>query len=123
MWICIIIIKPYEINKNFEYISPRLIHRAPDWLDEVDELDPDLAGLLREVCLAANDSQVRLLSMGVRAVLDRVMDMILGRDEGSFRKKLGRMVEEGHLSRSQKEHLETVIDAGSASSHRAFRPP
>jgi hypothetical protein len=48
---------------------------------------------------------------------------MLGTDLGPFEVKLTEMVKRGHLTRKQKENLETVIDAGSASSHRAFRPP
>lgn len=36
---------------------------------------------------------------------------------------LSEMVAQDHLTTSQKEGLETVIDAGSASSHRGYRPP
>lgn len=102
------------------YKPPRLWRRAPSWLDDVD---PDLKGLLSEVYSATNDQQVRLLSMGVRAVLDLMMNRILGEDVGGFERKLDEMVMRGHLTANQKENLATVIDAGSASTHRSFRPP
>ncbi len=41
---------------------------------------------------------------------------------GSFSAKLNEMVKRGHLTSTQKDNLETVIDAGSASAHRGFRP-
>lgn len=52
--------------------------RPPSWLDSVEEIDPDLKYLLDEVYSAANESQVRLLAMGVRAALDHTMCKILG---------------------------------------------
>lgn len=70
---------------------------------------------------ATNDGQSRLLAMGVRTALDTVMIRIVG-DRGSFVKKLAEMTKEGHLSSKQKEMLETVIDAGSASAHRGYKP-
>ena len=75
-----------------------------------------------QVWRATNVEQVRLLSMGVRSALDHVMEKILGADMGSFSAKLNEMVKRGHLTSTQKDNLETVIDAGSASAHRGFRP-
>jgi hypothetical protein len=100
-----------------------LWRRAPDWLKEIESTDPDLKGILDEVYSATNDKQVRLLSMGVRSALDYVMTKIIGKDIGSFERKLNEMVEQGHLTERQKVNLNVVIDAGSASTHRSFRPP
>ena len=105
------------------YEPPRLWRRAPDWLKEIESTDPDLKGILDEVYSATNDKQVRLLSMGVRSALDYVMTKIIGKDIGSFERKLNEMVEQGHLTERQKVNLNVVIDAGSASTHRSFRPP
>lgn len=102
---------------------PRAWAWPPAWLDDLEELDSDLFGLLKEVYSAANDEQVRLLSMGTRTALDHLMNVVLGADLGPFEKKLSEMVAKGHITEGQKQSLEIVIDAGSASSHRAFRPP
>jgi hypothetical protein len=118
---------PVEGNEptltEMTFQPPRLWAWPPDWLDDLEGLDSDLFGLLREVYSAANDEQVRLLSMGTRTALDHLMNVMLDGDFGSFEGKLSEMVAKGHLTGKQKEDLETVIDAGSASSHRAFRPP
>lgn len=106
-----------------EIQPPRLWRKPPPWLEDLKELDDDLFGLLKEVYSAANDAQLRLLSMGTRTALDHVMTVVLGGDFGSFEDKLSEMVSQGHLTNTQRESLETVIDAGSASSHRGFRPP
>lgn len=105
------------------YMPPRIWRRPPEWLPALEEIDPDLKGLLGEVYSVTNDQQVRLLSMGVRSVLDHVMRLILGSDEGGFEQKLNKMVENGHLTKRQGENLSIVIDAGSASTHRGYRPP
>lgn len=108
---------------RFIYAPPRLWHRPPKWLGELEQYDPDLKELLDEVYSAVHDKQTRLLSMGVRSVLDRVMTLSLGGDVGNFKQKLSDMVREGHLTEKQAGNLEIVIDAGSASTHRGFRPP
>ena len=108
---------------EISFQPPRVWAWAPDWLTDLEQLDSDLFGLLKEVYSAANDEQVRLLSMGTRTALDHLMNVVLGADLGPFEKKLSEMVANGHITESQKQSLAIVIDAGSASSHRAFRPP
>jgi hypothetical protein len=105
-----------------EYIPPRIWRGPPDWVASLETTDPDLHGLLGEIYSAMNGTQTRLLSMGVRAAVDHVMTRILGSDLGSFEQKLSAMVERDHLTGKQKQNLEIVIDAGSASSHRGYRP-
>lgn len=105
------------------YKPPRLWRRPPSWLSDLEVMDSDFKGLLDEVYLATHDNQTRLLSMGVRSVLDRVMILFLGGDVGTFQEKLKKMVDEGHLTERQAKNIEVVIDAGSASTHRGFRPP
>jgi predicted Fe-S protein YdhL (DUF1289 family) len=112
-----------NILVSVNYKPARLWRRAPAWLSTLEQTEPDLKGLLDEVYSVTNDQQIRLLSMGVRSVLDHVMNRILGRDAGSFESKLEQMVERDHLTERQRENLAIVIDAGSASTHRSFRPP
>lgn len=78
--------------------------------------------MLDEIYQAAHDGQSRLMSIGVRAALDQLMTGIIG-DIGSFEQKLDRMVADGFFSPRQKDMLALVIDAGSAATHRTFRPP
>jgi hypothetical protein len=104
------------------YSPPRLWHRPPDWIQSLEESDPDLKGLLDEIYSAANDSQIRLLSMGVRAALDHLMIRILGGDVGGFEASLDALVAKQHLTSKQKDNLAIVIDAGSASAHRGYKP-
>ena len=106
-----------------KFTPPRTWRRPPDWLDSLEEIDPDLVALLKEIYLAANDLQLRLLSMGVRTALDHAMTKILGGDFGAFDAKLRKMVEEGHITEKQRGNLSIVIDAGSAASHRGYKPP
>lgn len=102
---------------------PRLWRRPPDWLSQLEPRDPDMHGLLVEIYSAANGEQTRLLAMGVRAALDHLMMLMLGSDKGTFKHKLDEMVQKGHLTKQQRDNLDIVIDAGSASAHRGFKPP
>ncbi len=106
---------------SIDFKPARLWHHPPNWLESLEDID--LKGILDEVYLACNDQQTRLLSMGIRSVLDHVMTLILKGDVGSFREKLNAMVTAGNLTQKQCDNIDIVIDAGSASSHRAFRPP
>jgi hypothetical protein len=115
--------EPAETIGEVTYKPARLWRRPPEWVNTIEDLDPDLKGILDEVYLATNDKQVRLLSMGVRSALDHAMTKILGGDVGSFERKLSKMVDEGHITKRQKDNLNVVIDAGSASTHRNFKPP
>lgn len=112
-----------EYMDESQYIPPRLWRRPPNWLVELEQYDPDLKDLLEEVYSATHSKQMRLLSMGVRSALDYVMRLILKKDDGSFQQKLSDMVREGHLTSNQAGNIEIVIDAGSAATHRGFKPP
>jgi hypothetical protein len=101
---------------------PRQWRRPPEWLPHLAAIDADLGSLLEEVYIAANSRQLRLLSMGVRAALDHTMVRMIG-DVGPFEKKLEEMQAKGYLSPRQHEMLAMVIDVGSATMHRGYRPP
>lgn len=104
------------------FTPPRLWRRPPQWLTQLETIDRDLKDLLDEVYSTTNDQQIRLLSMGVRAVLEHIMIKILEGDVGGFEQKLQDMVAKDHLTERQRENLSIVIDAGSASAHRGYRP-
>tara|TARA_R110001606_G_scaffold164820_2_gene309211 strand:+ start:363 stop:953 length:591 start_codon:yes stop_codon:yes gene_type:complete len=115
-----------ELKKSLQartYSPPRLWLRRPDWIDRLEDVDNDLKGLLEEIYSAANDTQVRLLSMGVRTALDHMMNQMLEGDAGNFEDKLKTMVKCNFLTTNQSENLKVVLDAGSATSHRAYKPP
>jgi len=108
--------------RDVDFDPPRIWWRPPDWLEiHLFSAAPELTELLQEIYSAANDRQSRLLAMGVRTALDRLMTEIVG-DIGEFGSKLTKMVDDEHLTVKQREMLETVIDAGSAAAHRSFKP-
>ncbi|MDP3547510.1 MAG: hypothetical protein Q8S29_15180, partial [Phreatobacter sp.] len=63
-----------------------------------------------------------LSAVGARTVFDRASFMLVGEVAGGFTGRLNAMVERGFLSAKDREVLEAMTDAGSASAHRAFAP-
>lgn len=59
--------------------------------------------------------------MGVRALLEQIMISRAG-DQGSFKKNIAEFEKRGHVSRLQRERLETILEAGHAAIHRAYVP-
>ncbi len=107
--------QPEAMIKYYPSPSPR--HR-PVW---VDKLPDELEGLMGEIYEARRGPSVRLIAMGVRAVIDFVMLAEIG-DSGGFEEKLQRLLDKGLISQTQHDTLATVVDAGSAAGHRGFKP-
>ncbi|WP_085034076.1 DUF4145 domain-containing protein [Ensifer aridi] len=99
----------------------------PDWLghngvetniDNVDALDSSLAELY-----GALDHDLNVLAaIGIRTSFDIAAE-VLGVDSSKpFQKKLDEMVAKNLIRDSEREHLDILIDAGSASAHRGWKP-
>lgn len=106
---------------------PALTKRdLPDWIANpkyfMKQEYRSLNSALDEVYKAsANDLHV-LTAIGIRTVFDIAAE-ILGVDpELKFPQKLDALVEIKTIVEADKEHLKTLIDAGSASAHRGWKP-
>lgn len=115
----------YE-NDYLDNYWPALSKRKkPDWMSnsglEGSEYDDLSYGLLELYSALDNDMNI-LAGIGIRTSFD-VSSRILGIDpELSFEKKLKSLVEKGHIGEVDRERISTLVDAGSASAHRGFRP-
>ena len=97
----------------------RLAPALPEWLTKL----PDTAQvLMREVHLAMGAELYALSAMGIRAVVDVISVDLLAGDAGSFIAKVDGLAKAGHLSPSQHNALNAVVDAGNAAAHRGFVP-
>lgn len=96
--------------------NPR--RQVPSWIFGLDRKYIEILG---EAYSAFNNGSFRLTLMGFRAVIDIFMVDKVG-DTGSFSSKLALLEQEGEISSSQKQLLDTAIDAGNASSHRGYCP-
>lgn len=86
----------------------------PAWTHDLEESDMTL---FWEIYTAMAQGLCTIAMMGVRAIVDRYANKVVG-DIGGFEKKLNRLQELGHISNAQFEQLRIVVDAGSAASHR-----
>ena len=107
------------------YFPPAISRRRPEWFsDLVVELKDEenfVENLLEEIYVAVQNNLPRLATMGVRALLENIM-ISKGEDQGTFPKNMAKFEQLGHVSRLQRERLETILDAGHAAIHRAYRP-
>ena len=110
---------------RIHYFPPAIFRRAPDWLLdlwlELKQDDSFVEVLLREIYFALQNNLPALATMGIRALLERIMISRVG-DKGSFGKNLAEFERLGHVSSRQRQRLETILDAGHAAIHRAFVP-
>ena len=91
---------------------------VPDWLDR---LPMNVRKVLQEVYVALSQDLRALPAMGLRAVLDLVMNDLVG-DKGGFAAKLNVLVADKHITESKKRILEDVLEVGHASAHRGHLP-
>lgn len=108
------------------YYPPAISRRPPDWLGEIDNVfssdtEQLTAELLKEIYVALQNDSRRLAAMGTRALIERIMIDTVG-DIGSFSKNLAAFQQSGFISERQKQILETILDAGHAAMHRAYKP-
>lgn len=109
------------------YFPPAAFRKKPEWLSDLARryiFDSDksfLKDLIDEIYICVQNDCRRAACMAIRALLEQVMINKIG-DKGSFPKNIAEFQEKGFISTTQKNFLETVIEAGHASMHRAFKP-
>jgi len=100
------------------YYPPPISRQIPRWQYE---LPNELRDLLKETYIALHAGSHRLAIMGTRSLVDLFMNSVLG-DIGGFQQKLGKLVENGSLSKRNRDVLETALEAGHAVLHRGHKP-
>lgn len=101
------------------YWPPPTTRKKPPWADEID--DEVMREIFEEVYAALNAGLRLLSSIGTRTLLDRAMTLQIG-DKGGFARKLRLMQEGGYIGETEKDILDAMTDAGSASAHRGHKP-
>lgn len=104
--------------KKTDYYPPAPLRIKPDWYGY---LSKNYQTILNEVYLASDYSLFFLASTGIRIALDQLIVEKIG-DAGSFNAKLEKLVTNGIINKTEMEILSSVIDTGSASAHRSYRP-
>lgn len=105
---------------------PSASRKLPIWLSgwfpySVTDNQVDIAYLFHEVYSAIHSGSYRLAMMGTRAIVDLALTDKLG-DIGGFEKKLKAARDHGWITEIHSKTLKAAIDAGSAASHRAYKP-
>jgi hypothetical protein len=70
---------------------------------------------------AVAGGQHRLAAMGIRALVEQVMNAKIG-DTGSFPDIMERFQKQGYISLIQRDALRETIEVGHAAMHRGFAP-
>ncbi len=106
------------------YLPPRIFRKYPAWLknnvfgrtcpDEVKKLMDELYISLQNDCCAS-------ATMFVRAIFEHTMIDEVG-DKGTFSKNLNEFENSGFIGKKHREVVSSMLEAGHASSHRAFIP-
>jgi hypothetical protein len=100
------------------YHPPLPFRLKPGWYNELPEF---YRLILDEIYDALDNELFFLASSGTRTALDMLIVEKIG-DIGTFKDKIERLLVEGMVDAAEKEMLLAVIDAGSASAHRNYRP-
>ncbi|HMJ63720.1 MAG TPA: DUF4145 domain-containing protein [Candidatus Binatia bacterium] len=106
------------------HYPPRIFRAKPRWCSElafIFNCPDEIQDLLKEVYICLQNDCVRAAAMAARALLEHVFVSTCG-DQGSFTRNVDAFQKAGHLSQSQRELLDTVLDAGHATMHRSFKP-
>ncbi len=98
---------------------PPTSRTRPDWLAEIE--DEVLENIFTEVYDALDQGLALLATMGIRAALDRSMEINVG-DVGGFKQKLDKLLSNDVIGKGEYGVLEIMIDAGHAASHRGHAP-
>lgn len=111
-----------EIVKYWPALSSR---KMPDWFEAGGIAGNDNAELddaLNEVYGALSGDLRRLAATGIRTTFD-VASERLGIDPAlTFKEKLQALVSAGHIGKHDEARLEVLVEAGSASAHRGWKP-
>jgi len=114
-----------RIKPDVSYYPPAVFRPEPRWFSElwlalpVDE--HYVRQLLKEIYIALQNDQRTLAAMGIRGLLENIMIARVG-DQKSFGAHLAAFENAGHVSRTQRERLETILEAGHAAMHRLYTP-
>lgn len=116
----------YEYNETVVMWPAKAKRARPEWF-EGDTLSTEhnteqLDAALRELYGALDHDLNVLASIGIRTSFDIAAE-ILGVDQSKhFQAKIEALVLGGFIKESEKEHINILVDAGSASAHRGWQP-
>jgi len=110
-----------RLEKRTTYYPAPAKRERPEWFS-ILHLESGLDSLLNETYNAL-DVDARVLSaIGARTVFDRVSELLKIDPALTFKEKLDQLQKKGHISASERAHLDILTDAGGAAAHRGWKP-
>ncbi len=112
-------------TSHTEFFPPTVKRQLPIWRRQFIPYSAHLRkfdGLMDEIYAALAQGSHRLATMGVRALVERLMIDQVG-DKGTFDKNMNAFFSAGHVAPNQQGMFkDTLIEAGHAAMHRDFEP-
>jgi hypothetical protein len=112
-------------NETIEYWPALSKRQMPDWINLITVKGADesiLMGALAELYGALNNDLFMLAGIGMRTSFDAASELLGVDPDKSFKEKLNALVVAGHIGKLDQGRLEALVDAGSASAHRGWKP-
>lgn len=106
------------------YFPPRTFRELPKWFKEpyfIEGCSTEIDGLMKELYVCLQNDCRASSAMLARAIFEHMMIDKTG-DQGSFSKNLDAFERAGFVGKKQREVIESMLEAGHASIHRAFIP-
>lgn len=115
-----------DYEETHEYWPAISSRRKPDWFDDygVKEVQNSeaLTASLAELYGALDANLNMLAAIGVRTTFD-IASELLGIDPNiAFKDKIENLQKLGHIGLADKDRIRHLVDAGSASAHRGWKP-
>jgi len=104
--------------QSMEFFPPVPVRIRPEWFARLPEA---YQSILAEVYRAIDNSLYFLASTGTRTAVDQLLVEKIG-DVGRFEEKILKLVGSQVIDDAEGKLLVALIDAGSASAHRNYRP-
>lgn len=110
---------------NTTYYPPSMSRRKPRWMDDISfslnfGID-NIKEILDEVYICLQNDAPRLAVMGVRSLVEHIILEKI-EDKGTFYENVTEFARAGFISDIQKDIIKRALDAGSAVTHRGFKP-
>jgi hypothetical protein len=96
----------------------RRVCKPPRLVDNIEEADWNLGKLLSEMYTALNNNLRIFAAIGARTVFGRSSELLGVAPELTFAKKLDKLLEQGKVSKDERDTLDALTYAGSAAAHR-----
>jgi hypothetical protein len=111
--------------ESFKYWPALSKRKRPEWMSDygIDAAEVEaLSAAMLELYGALENDLHMLAAIGIRTAYD-IASELLGIDSNlTFEKKLDALITSGRIGVLDKDRIETMVDAGSASAHRGWRP-